>query len=151
MQLRLHDLDSAVESLRYSPADQHALAARKIAAHVSGRLNHTTRICRPPTLSHPDASRRHREPRIGPLGNLAEVAFDDDHVPGAQIFRRRALAPVLVTRRQMKDEVARGGDPARFQSRRALRTDPRHRGNRAIDSKHPATRVALRSLALYFA
>jgi hypothetical protein len=38
----------------------------------------------------------------------------------------------------MKNEIACRHDPARFQSRRALGTDPRHRGKRAIDLKRPA-------------
>ena len=143
MQLRLHYLDSAVRPRRDSPADQHALAARKIAAHVSGQVEpHDPDL----PAAHLEPSRREPAPPRAahrPLGNLAEVAFDDDHVPGAQIFSRRALAPVLVARRQMKYKVARCCDSARFQSRRALGTDSRHRGNRALDSKRAATRVGL--------
>src|SRR5208282_5123924 len=105
MQLRLYYLDSAVEPRRHSPANQDALAARKIAAHVSGQVEPHD-----PDLhsAHGEPSRREPAPPRAahrPLGDLAEVAFDDDHVPGAQIFSRRALAPVLITRRQMKNEV----------------------------------------------
>ena len=38
MQLRLNDLDSTVGDSSHSPANQHTLATRKIAAHVSGEI-----------------------------------------------------------------------------------------------------------------
>src|ERR1700691_3687485 len=38
MQLGLSDLDSAVGGGSHSAANQHALATRKIAAHVSGKI-----------------------------------------------------------------------------------------------------------------
>ncbi len=135
MQLRLNDLDSAVGGSGHSPANQHALATRKIAAHVSGKIEPDEANLAPadvqPSRSEPSPSRStHR-----PFGNLAKVAFDDDDIPGAQIFKRRTLAPVLVTRWQMKNEFARSNDPARFQSRRALGPDPRHRGDGTVNPK----------------
>src|ERR1019366_10147368 len=69
MQLRLHYLDSAVESLRHSPADQDPLAARKITAHVSGQVEpHDPDL---PT-AHIEPSRREPPPprtAHRPLGN----------------------------------------------------------------------------------
>ena len=135
MQLRLSDLDSAVSGSSHSPAHQHALATRKIAAHVSGEIEpDETDLALSdvqPSRSEPSPSRStHRT-----FGNLAKVAFDDNDIPGAQVFKRRTLAPVLVTRWQMKNDFARSNDPARFQSRRALGPNPRHRSNGTVNPK----------------
>src|SRR5271156_3543824 len=137
MQLGLSDLDSAVGGSSHSTADQHALATRKIAAHVSGEIEpHEADLPSSdikPSRSEPPPSRStHR-----PFGNLSKVAFDDDDIPGAQIFKRRTLAPVLVTRGQMKNEVARSNDPARFQSCCALGPNPRHRNDGTVNPKPP--------------
>jgi hypothetical protein len=135
MQLRLDDLCSTVGGSGYTPANQHTLATRKIAVHVSRKIEPYEANLAPvdvePSGSEPSPSRStHR-----PFGNLPKVAFDDDDIPGAQIFKRRTFAPVLVTRWQMKNNVARSSDPTRFQSRRALRPNPRHRGNGTVNPK----------------
>ena len=129
MHLRLHNLDSAVSSRRDSAAHQHALAARQIAAHVGRQVEpHDANL----SALHVEPSRREPPPSRTahrPLGYLAKVAFDDDHLANAQLVGRRSLPPILVAHWKMKNKIGSGNDAAGFQSCRPLRPDPSHRSN----------------------
>ena len=70
---------------------QNPFAARKISAHVGGQVephdpNLATVNVEPSRRKPPPSRTAHRS-----LGNLPEVSFDNDNVPSAHIFRRRAL------------------------------------------------------------
>src|SRR3981081_1652895 len=104
MHFRLQQLElifaSVISGRRDASAYEHALSTWKIAAH----------ICRQVEPNNPNSVAARVQPSAGesahsraahrPLDNLAEVALENRHDAGSQIFVRSALAPVLVSSRE---------------------------------------------------
>ncbi len=139
MHFRLVNLDlifaSGVRDRRDAPAHEHALSARKITTHVCGQVEphepNPPALRVEPSAGEPSPARAaHR-----PLDDLAEVAFDDRHHSRPQIVGRGAFAPILVSSREMEDQIVCGDDAARFQSHRTLRADSRELVNPTRDLK----------------
>ena len=93
-----------------------------------GRLNHTSRSCAPAAIRERSGDKA-TPSRAGhrALADAGQRALDDGDDAGFKLRDSPALAPVLVARGQMKQEVLDGAEALVIEGLGAFGPNPRHR------------------------